>query len=66
MGGDSQSCDRVELGRRTMFEYIVPLIALGVGFAGGYGLREWKSRRRRAIAQQEYFRRHPEEGHYAA
>ena len=46
-----------------MFEYILPLIALGVGFAGGYGIREWKSRRRRAIAQQEYFRRHPEEGH---
>jgi hypothetical protein len=49
-----------------MFQYILPLITLGIGFAAGYGIREWKSRRRRAIAQQEYFRRHPEEGHYAA
>jgi hypothetical protein len=48
-----------------MFQYILPLITLGIGFAAGYGIREWKSRRRRAIAQQEYFRRHPEEGHYA-
>jgi hypothetical protein len=44
---------------------ILPLITLVIGFAGGYGIREWKSRRRRAIAQREYFRRHPEEGHYA-
>jgi hypothetical protein len=49
-----------------MFEFILPLITLGIGFAAGYGIRDWKSRRRRAAAQQEYFRRHPEEGHYIA
>ena len=59
------SCHRAELDARIMFQYIVPVIALGIGFAAGYGIREWKSRRRRAIAQREYFRRHPEEGHYA-
>jgi hypothetical protein len=26
-----------------------------VGFAGGYGIRELKSRRRRAVAREEYF-----------
>jgi hypothetical protein len=48
-----------------MFELIVPLITLAIGFAVGYGIRDWKSRRRRAIAKREYFKRHPEEGHYA-
>ena len=43
-----------------MFELIIPLMALAIGLLGGYLIREWKSRRRRAIAQQEYFRRHPE------
>jgi hypothetical protein len=32
-------------------------LALGLilGFAGGYGIREVKSRRRRAAAREEYF-----------
>jgi len=25
-----------------MFQYIVPMIALGIGFAAGYGMREGK------------------------
>ena len=41
----------------TVFQLISVFIALAIGFAGGYGVRELKSRRRRAIARQEYLRR---------
>ena len=40
-----------------MLELISLVIALAIGFAGGYGVRELKSRRRRAIEREEYFRR---------
>jgi hypothetical protein len=32
------------------------MIALGIGFACGFGVRELKSRRRRDIARKEYLR----------
>jgi hypothetical protein len=32
-----------------------------IGFASGYGVREWVSRRRRAAVLAEYYKRHPEE-----
>jgi hypothetical protein len=35
-------------------------IVLGIGFASGYGIREWMSRRRRAIERKAYYERHPE------
>jgi hypothetical protein len=36
---------------------ILLLIALVIGFACGYGVRELKSRRRRAAARKEYLRK---------
>jgi hypothetical protein len=39
---------------------LTAISALGVGFAGGYGAREWISRRRRATEREAYFERHPE------
>jgi hypothetical protein len=38
--------------------YWFPLL---IGFACGYGVREWVSRRRRAAVLAEYYKRHPEE-----
>jgi hypothetical protein len=47
-----------------MFRLILFFIVMpGIGFAGGYGTREWISRRRRAIAREEYFERHPDRRH---
>jgi hypothetical protein len=40
-----------------MFQLISLIIALGIGFACGYGVRELKSRRRRAAARKEYLRK---------
>ena len=40
-----------------MLELISPIIALAIGFACGYGVREMKSRRNRAMAREEYFKR---------
>jgi hypothetical protein len=40
-----------------MFQLISLLIALGIGFACGYGVRELKSRRRRVTALKEYLRK---------
>ena len=40
-----------------VLQLISLVIALAIGFAGGYGLRELKSRHRRAIAREEHFRR---------
>jgi len=40
-----------------MFELISLTIAIGIGFACGYGVRELKSQRRRAAAREEHFRR---------
>jgi len=39
---------------------LVSIFSIGIGFAGGYGLREWISRRRRAIAREEWLRRYDE------
>jgi hypothetical protein len=36
------------------------LFPLGIGFAAGYGTRAWISRRRRAVAREEYYKKHPE------
>jgi hypothetical protein len=51
----------LRLGRRNMFKLIplliLLLIALVIGFACGYGVRELKSRRRRAAARKEYLRK---------
>jgi len=40
---------------------ILILLLLLISFACGYGIREWKSRRRHAAAREEYYRKHPEE-----
>jgi hypothetical protein len=40
-----------------VLQQISLLIALAIGFAGGYGVRELKSRRRRAMVREEYLRR---------
>ena len=40
-----------------MFQLISLIIALGIGFACGYGVRELKSRRHRAAARKEYLRK---------
>jgi len=40
-----------------MFQIISSVIALGIGFACGYGVRELKSRRRRAVAREEFLQR---------
>jgi hypothetical protein len=40
------------------FRIILPLLPLVFSFACGYGLREFISRRRRAAAREEFFRRH--------
>jgi len=39
---------------------IFSIVSLGIGFVGGYGLRELISRRRRAAAREEWFRREEE------
>lgn len=39
------------------------VLALVIGFAGGYGIREWISRRRRAAAREEHFRRRQQKLH---
>jgi hypothetical protein len=36
------------------------ILVLALGFGGGYGTREWISRRRRAIAREEFFQRKAE------
>ena len=40
-----------------VFQLALLTIALAIGFSGGYGVRELKSRRRRVIAREEFFRR---------
>ena len=50
-----------ENGAFIMFRLILFFIVMpGIGFAAGYGVRERISRRRRAIAREQYFERHPE------
>jgi hypothetical protein len=39
---------------------LTTIVVLGIGFAGGYGAREWISRRRRAAEREAYYERHPE------
>ena len=48
-----------------MFKLVLFLVSLGVSFAAGYGIREMKSRRRRAVAREEYLRKHPEREMYS-
>ena len=38
-----------------MLALVSGVLGLIVGFAVGYGIRELKSRRRRAVAREEYF-----------
>jgi hypothetical protein len=46
------------LAVRVVFKSILFLmVLLGIGFAAGYGTREWLSRRRRAVARAEYLRK---------
>jgi hypothetical protein len=42
---------------------ILVFSALGIGFASGYGVREWISRRRWIAAREAYYERHPEKRH---
>ena len=51
------SIGSVKTRGRIMLSLVLALI---LGFAGGYGTREWISRRRRAAAREEYFRRQQE------
>jgi hypothetical protein len=44
-----------------LIELAFSCLPLLVGFACGYGVREWVSRRRRAAVLAEYYKRHPEE-----
>jgi hypothetical protein len=44
-----------------MFDMILGLILLLIGFACGYAVRELISRRRRAAIRREYYQKHPEE-----
>ena len=46
-----------------MFAIIALLLALTMGFAAGYAVRDLKSRRRRASVRAEYLRRQNEK-HY--
>jgi hypothetical protein len=46
-----------------MLGIITPLLALAIGFAAGYVVRDLKSRRRRAAARAEHFRKQNEK-HY--
>ena len=46
-----------------MLGIITPLLALAIGFAAGYAVRDLKSRRRRAAARAEHFQRQNER-HY--
>ena len=39
------------------------ILAAAIGFGGGFWVREWISRRRRAAAREEYFLKHPERRH---
>jgi hypothetical protein len=40
-----------------VLQLISLFIALAIGFVGGYGVRELKSRRRRTMVREEYLRR---------
>jgi hypothetical protein len=37
------------------------LLLFSLGFACGYGIREWISRRRRAAEREKFHRKHPEQ-----
>jgi hypothetical protein len=46
-----------------MFEMVLALLLpLLIGFACGYGVREFISRHRRAAEREKYRQKHPEEG----
>ena len=46
-----------------MLTLIFVAVPMAIGFAGGYGIREWISRRRWAAAREAYHERHPERRH---
>lgn len=46
-----------------MVAILSALVLFGIGFAFGYGIRELMSRRRRAIAREEWLRRQDEKRH---
>ena len=40
---------------------LLPIFAVAaIGFACGYGIREWMARRRRAAAREKFHQEHPE------
>ena len=44
-----------------MYINLLPLLFLIIiSFGCGYGVREWMSRRRRAVERKIYYERHPE------
>jgi len=43
--------------RRTRIVLLASIVSSVMGFAAGYGFREWICRRRRAIARDEFLRR---------
>jgi hypothetical protein len=52
-----RACGNSETREQAMAAHMLSMVfALIIGFAGGYGTREWISRRRRAAAREEYFR----------
>jgi len=40
-----------------MLAFVEFVVGLSIGFVGGYGVREFISRRRRAAAREEWFKR---------
>jgi hypothetical protein len=45
------------LGLRGVWIMLKLILAVCIGFGGGYAVREWISRQRRAVAREEYLRR---------
>jgi len=43
-----------------ILQILLPLSVIGISFAGGYALRDWQSRRRRAAEREKYYEKHPE------
>ena len=50
-------------GGLIMVAVLSALVLFGIGFSFGYGIRELISRRRRAIAREEWLRRQDEKRH---
>jgi hypothetical protein len=43
-----------------IFALLPQLFLVLIGFASGYGVREWIARRRRAAAREQYYKNNPE------